>query len=170
MKLVELKDIPKPNSITDVPLDNPIKVLKVCLEMQVLCEKSLGIGLSAVQVGIPWKLFVVKGAKNSPLMKPGEYGYFINCEYEKTNESKTIVSLEGCLSIRSQDGQLRHFEVERSDTIRVSGKRLIILNNVLVKDFDCILNVEEQSVVFAHEIDHQRSVLISDTGKEVVLW
>jgi len=171
MKLLMESDLPQVHSIVDVPLDNPAKILKTCLEMQIVCEANKGIGLSAVQVGVPWKLFIVKAAKRIPVIgKAGEYGYFLNCEYERTNESKTIVSLEGCLSIRSQDGQLRHFEVERSDTIKVTGKRLLITDSIYIEDFVYTLGLAEQSVVFQHEIDHQRAVLISQIGKEVILW
>jgi peptide deformylase len=123
MKIVPVEEIPK---AVETPTDDLVKLLKVCLEMQILCEKENGLGLSAVQVGIPWKLFVLKN-------KPGAndaYSYYINCNYEPTASSKPTTSLEGCLSIRSPRGRLRLFEVERQDEIKVSGQRFFFLIKV----------------------------------------
>ncbi len=35
-------------------------VWPVCLQLRELCESKNGMGLSAVQAGIPWNLFVIK--------------------------------------------------------------------------------------------------------------
>lgn len=113
MILIEESQIPDIDEISDVPLDDLIKVYKTCQELQVICERENGIGISAVQVGIPWKLFLVKGDGSCPLIPAGEYGYFLNCSYEKDTDDKQVVSIEGCLSIRSSEGQLRLFEVKR---------------------------------------------------------
>lgn len=53
MQIVEINKIPTLDKIQDVPMDNPIEVLKVCQNLQILCEKENGIGISAVQAGIP---------------------------------------------------------------------------------------------------------------------
>jgi peptide deformylase len=168
MLIVEVSQIPKVEEIIDVPLDDLVAVYKVCQEMREVCEKENGIGLSAVQVGIPWKLFLVKGDGTCPLVPEGEYGYFANTEYEATSEQQ-VVSLEGCLSIRSEDGQLRSFQVNRHEKINIKG---LYLNNI-ENNFICFeqeLDVSEEGVVFAHEIDHQRGTLISEIGKEVFMW
>ena len=72
MKLVELEDLPKLEDIQDVPLDDPMKVYKLCQEMEAICERENGIGLSAVQVGIPWKLFIVKSDGSCPFFEKGK--------------------------------------------------------------------------------------------------
>ena len=73
MKIVEVDLIPEVKNVKDVPLDDPMKVYKVCLEMQKICEENEGIGISSVQVGIPWKLLIpldsvqLEGERQIPL-------------------------------------------------------------------------------------------------------
>ena len=168
--IVEATKIPPLTEIKDVPLDDPIKVYKVCQQLQALCEKEHGIGVSAVQVGIPWKLFLVKGDGSCPLVPAGEYGYFVNCEYEPITEDERVVSLEGCLSLRSPSGQLRSFKVERYNKIRLHGLRLIVQDLILFDSVDAELGVDQEGIVFQHEIDHHFGVLISDIGQELFIW
>ncbi len=170
MQIVPVNQIPKLEDIKDVSLENPIEVYKVCLEMVELCKKSGGVGLAAVQVGLPWKLFVVQSYLNCPFIEKGKFGYFVNCEYTGKTTEKTLMSLEGCLSIRSDDGQLRHFEVARHEDIILTGYRLIDTPNLRFEKVQLEVGVDQQSVVFQHEIDHQRDVLISTIGKEKFIW
>lgn len=165
MKLVDEKDIP--TQIVDTPLDNPLLILKTCISMQEICEKEDGIGLSAVQVGIPWKLFVIKAMPGSSFETPNRYGYFINCGYEPLTISKKIISTEGCLSLRTVSGGIRQFEVERYDQIRVIGKKMTVYQGIDIKDVNFGCAVLGQSIVFQHEIDHHLGILISDKGKEI---
>ncbi len=170
MLIVEVNQIPKVEEVVDVPLDDPIAVYKVCQKMREVCEKENGIGLSAVQVGIPWKLFLVKGDGTCPFIPEGGYGYFANTEYEATSD-KQVVSLEGCLSIRSQDGQLRSFQVSRHQKIILNGfYKLDFDSSIEFRPFDEGLDVANEGVVFQHEIDHQRGLLISNIGQEVFVW
>lgn len=170
MVIVEASKIPTKDMITDVPLDNPVKVYGVCQELRELCERENGIGISAVQVGVPWKLFLVKGDGTCPLVPKGEYGYFVNCEYEEVTEQR-VVSLEGCLSLRSPDGRLRSFQVNRLMFIRLFGFMLVDeKTSISFKEVDTPLTYLEEGIVFQHEIDHQRCVLISDIGKELYVW
>jgi len=175
MKIVEVDLIPGVESVKDVPLDDLMKVYKVCLEMQELCEKNEGIGLSAVQVGIPWKLFIVKADSSSVFSNFGKYDYFVNCDYKPTNNTKRIVSLEGCLSLRSKDDRLRRFQVERFDNINILGFKFT-LDNFNFVYFETSIDASRQGVVFQHEIDHQLGVLISDDlvnevkTEEILIW
>jgi len=169
MKLA-IVDVDKiPENIKDVSLDDPMEIFKICREMESVCEKEDGLGLSAAQLGVPLKLFVMK-SEGFPLVPKGEFGYFVNCNYE-TTEGEQVVSLEGCLSVRSQDGQLRLFQVDRQTSIRIKGYILELNNEDLrFSAVDCEVGFNEQSVVLQHEIDHQRGVLISDIGKEIMIW
>jgi peptide deformylase len=169
MHLVDFDKLPKREDIKDVPLDNPLEIFKICQEMEQVCERENGIGLSAVQVGIPLKLFIVKSNGSCPFIEEGKYGYFANTNYEATDE-ELIVSLEGCLSIRSQDGQLRFFQVNRHNRVRLWGKRLFFDNDLFFEDIDLNISAAEEGVVFQHEIDHSSAILISDTGKEIFVW
>jgi peptide deformylase len=93
MTLVKPADIP---AAGPTPLDNLIPLFRVCTQMERLCTDSDGIGLSAVQVGIPWKLYIILNRRTDT------YEYFIDCEYEGIGEKQT--SLEGCLSCVIQTG------------------------------------------------------------------
>lgn len=165
LAIVDVDQIPK--NIEDVSMDDPMEIFKICREMEMLCEAENGIGLSAAQLGLPLKLFVMK-SEGFPLVSKDEYGYFINCDYEAT-EGEQVVSLEGCLSVRSEDGQLRLFQVERHTDIRIING-YIIEQDLEFSAVDCEVGFNEQSVVLQHEIDHQRNVLISDIGKEIMIW
>ncbi len=169
MVIVEISQIPQLDSIADVPLDNIIKVFKTCQELQMLCESENGIGISAVQVGIPWKLFLIKGDGTCPLVPKGQYGYFANCKYEPIGQDQ-VVSLEGCLSIKNAEGRLRSFEVQRYKNIRLTGSQIKIGRKVDIEKIDANLSLMEEGIVFQHEIDHHSSILISDIGKAVFVW
>jgi peptide deformylase len=95
--------------------------------------------------------------------------YFVNCDYEDTIGEK-IISLEGCLSVRSPSGQLRSFQVERFKNIILKGWYLSIEKNLDLKELSENVSALEQGIVFQHEIDHQKSILISDIGKEFLIW
>lgn len=166
---MEISCIPNLNQIMDVPIDELGKVYRVCQDLQSLCEKEKSMAISAVQVGIPWKLFLVKGDGTCPLISKDEYGYFINCTYEPTNKER-VVSLERCLSVRSSDGQLQHFQVERQNIIKVFGIKLLIKSRYIVEKIDEEIRIDQQGGLFQHEIDHQEGKLISDVGKEIFIW
>lgn len=165
-ELVSVQNIPRQTE--DVPLDNPLAVFKLAKEMQKVCDDHDGVGLAAVQVGVPWKFFIVKGLPGDILLKENEYGYFVNCEYHEITTSKPFVSIEGCLSLRSDQGQLRSFWVERLSAIHLKGLRLIDKKNGNLKfeQVDVEIDVEQSSIVYQHEIDHQNGLLIEDIGHE----
>lgn len=170
MTLVEDSELLQGSPVQDVPIEPIHSLLKTCSQMERVCESSRGIGLSAVQVGLPWKLFILKG-NGCPLIDSGKYGYFINCEYESTHDAKRVISLEECLSSRSHSGQVRHFQVERYDKIRLQGTRICVDGNRFVaKYFTQIYDMCGQSVAFQKFIDMQMRVIVSEIGKEVFLW
>lgn len=169
MQLVEVRDIPSIEEVKDVPTDNLVEVFKLSKEMEALCLKEHGIGLSAVQVGIPLKLFVVRLNSEKTLGRKGFF-CFVNTNYQPLDEAVDI-SLEGCLSIRSPSGQLRHFQVPRYREIALTGYTLEVNGAELsLQELQNVVLSGEESIVFQHEIDHQNGVLISDIGKEVFLW
>jgi peptide deformylase len=164
MKILTASQIP--TEIQDTPLNSPVKLYKICQEMRVACTLNQGKGLSAVQVGVPWKLFVVADLPKSLRIDGDSFGYFINCEYEPVGDHKTE-SIEGCLSILAEDQSFRRFRLNRHYNIRVRGKRLVDLQ---IQEFDQILDIKTDCIVFQHEIDHHNGILISDLGKEILLW
>jgi peptide deformylase len=126
--------------------------------MQELCSEEGGVGLHAAQIGEEENIFVVK--------KENGFAYFLNCCYKPIEDSNLIESVEGCLSIRKENGDLRLFKLQRYDKVRVIGKQLLDYEIVDV-DF-----VEEgpYAFIFQHEIDHGDGKLISDLGEEIYIW
>jgi peptide deformylase len=174
IEIVPPDQMPKLDDIKDVPTSTPgdlLNAYKHCLQLEELCDKKEGIGIAAVQVGLPWKLFLIKSDGNNLFAPKGKYAYFVNCAYEPTTNSQTVVSLEGCLSLRSRDGRLRHFQVERHSEITLSGQRLFIASSkIIAESINNVIGIREQGIVVQHELDHCAGVLISDVGNEIVLW
>jgi len=133
---------------------------KLAVAMEFICVRENGIGLSAVQLGVPLNFFIIKF--------PEGFCYYLNCQYTSIDGEKEK-SLEGCLSLKTADGQLRWFEVERFKNIVVKGKQLVCDPVLSIIDIEVEFR-DIMSVVFQHEIQHQNKVLISDVGKEVFLW
>jgi len=160
LSIVPVDKIPKGE---EVPLEDLLDIFRHAVFMQNLCLQLDGIGLSAVQVGIPWNLFVVNDEK--------EGGIFLNCSFEGIGE-KDQDSIEGCLSLKGQNGKLRRFSVKRYKKVRVKGKKLLVQRGdpqfvlqEIDKEYDGLF-----SVVFQHEIDHALGILISDSGTEIHIW
>lgn len=156
MKIVPVDEIPKAEL---TPLEDLMSLYKVFQGMEQICEQEHGIGLAAVQVGIPWHLFIIR--------RPTGYEYFVNCRYEGS-EQKTL-SIEGCLSIRDDSGNLLRYVVNRHDKVKVFGKRLV------VDDALSLVDVEIEAdgligIVFQHEIDHGNGILISEVGEPAHVW
>lgn len=157
MKLLTEAEVREIKEISDTPVTDLLDVYKTCLKMQELCDQEHGLGIAAIQVGVPWRLFLIKGGN--------AYGYYLNCKYEPIGDEK-VVSFEGCLTLKDGE-QLRQFQVLRYKKIRLIGQKLIIPELKII-DINEEIDLNE-SIVFQHEIDHCFLILINDIGKEV-LW
>ncbi len=158
IKIIQVKDIPVGK---DMPEDDLMQIYKMVVHMEQLCFSSKGVGLSAVQVGVPYNVFIA--------LKDVRFEYFVNCSYQGIGEK--INSLEGCLSLRNQDGSLRNFEVQRFSKIHIKGKKLIVQKEDPTLS---LIDVDEelsgfQCIICQHEIDHAHGKLISDLGKEILI-
>jgi peptide deformylase len=164
MKIVDLEDLPQREEIIDAPTDDLAQLFKVCQQLEQICTLEHGIGLSAVQVGLPWKLFVVK-------QSIGDYGYYLNCKYEPAPDARQIYTHEGCLSLRSDHGSLRFFRLQRWHRIVLTGWKLSTDDKLSLEEVN---RIEEgvYGVVFQHEIDHQNGSdgLISNLGEEIHIY
>lgn len=165
-EIVDLKDIPDCDSVEDVQHDykSLLRAYELCLKMERACIKADGIGLSAVQVGVPLRLFVVKNLD-------GTFEHLANCSYENFSDSQIKRGIEGCLSLKNLDGTLKRYWVNRSDKVEVTGSKISINDKgtLVLSDFKEVLT-ELDAIVYAHEIDHQDGILISDIGEEVFIW
>lgn len=155
LSLVDLDSIPSPPYRT--PSENLSLVYAAAKRMASLCVKLNGMGLAAAQVGLPWNMFVV-----NPTEK--ELQCYFDCEYEPLSGDR-YTSIEGCLSLPGQ-----HYAVERHETVRVSGSRLLEGSDApeaepFSAEFQGVM-----AVLMQHEIDHQRGreKMIDRIGKKVV--
>jgi len=153
MNIVAVGKIPEAEA---VPTEGVADVFKVCKQMEVICDQHNGIGLSAVQIGIGWKLFIVKFEGHG-------YRYFIDCEYEPLTEDKKK-HVEGCLSLPGES-----YVVSRWEKVKVTGQELVVEDSEpKLVAYESELN-GLAAIVFQHEADHARGVLIRDIGEEVSL-
>lgn len=158
MKIVAVKDIPKAEV---VPKDDPAAVFKICKQMESVCQKHQGLGLSAVQVGLGWQLCVIRFTH--PLNHSIYYRCFVDCKYEPVGDKKKS-HVEGCLSIPGKT-----YIVPRLEKVKITGQELVVeTGKPTFQEFAAELD-GLMAVVFQHEIDHASDVLISDIGKEVEL-
>lgn len=125
-------------------------------DMAFLMEEHKGIGLSAVQVGILENFFIIK--KN--VDKEGienvfeDIEVYINPRILEYSSEKTEL-WEGCLSIPGIECL-----VERSKKIK--AQYIDINGNELQREFD-----DFKSIVFQHEYDHTKGILIIDRAKHI---
>ena len=128
-------------------------VAKVTAEVRRLAEDMFetmydapGIGLAAIQVGVPQRLITMDLAKKEGPPNPR---VFINPEITWSSEEKATYE-EGCLSIPEY-----YEEVERPAKVRVR-----------FTDLDGKVHEEEAEGLFAtciqHEVDHLNGVLFVD--------
>jgi peptide deformylase len=108
--------------------------------------KAPGVGLAAIQVGVPCRIVTVDTAKKD---EPKNPQVFINPEIVWTSEQKNTYE-EGCLSIPEY-----YEEVERPSEVKVrfmdlDGKIQEVAANGLL------------ATVLQHEIDHTNGVLFID--------
>lgn len=156
LKLVPVEEIPLGKDFIG---DDFLSLYKLAVYMENLCFKNEGIGLSATQIGVPLNFFII--------LKPEGNEYYVNSIYEGIGEK--IKSIEGCLSLKDKNGNLRRFEVERYQKIRFKSKKLCFVDQLYLEDVD--KEVEGLfSIVFQHEIDHSHQILISDIGKEIRIF
>lgn len=150
-KLVPASDIPR---LTNEVVGDPIAIYRKFSTLQAICLRENGIGLAAVQIGLPDRMFVTKS-------HDGSFRYFINAKYEPLGDEK-FTSCEGCLSLPN-----RVFLVSRHRQIRVVGTEMLVGEGVTLQDVDFEVSDPLYTAVFQHEIDHCYGVMIDEIGKEV---
>jgi peptide deformylase len=142
----------------DCPIDDLMRLYKTCLEMVDLCEKEKGAGLSAVQVGIPWHLYVLKDGQ--------KYRFFVNCRYNAASTDR-VLSIEGCLSLRDKKGRLLSYRLARYKEVKILGHELV--EGSEKPELVSVDSVQTGfiGIVHQHEIDHGYGVLIRDFGQPI---
>jgi peptide deformylase len=120
--------------------------LKLMDDMVDTMHDAPGIGLAAIQIGVPQRIVVIDLAKKD---EPSDVRYFVNPEVVWSSEEKSVYE-EGCLSIPEY-----YEEVERPASIRArfldrDGKAQEIEAEGLL------------ATALQHEIDHLNGVLFID--------
>jgi len=105
-----------------------------------------GIGLAAIQVGVPIRVIVIDLSRDDEKKNPL---YFINPEII-TNSDKDVVYEEGCLSVPGQFA-----EINRPDKCKV--KHLDYNGDEKILDATGLL-----ATCIQHEIDHLEGILFID--------
>jgi len=174
--------------VSEIPLSKPVpenfdlnKLWAITEEMAQVCLKEDGIGLHSCQTGGEYDLFIVNQKATIPSMKEDKFYRYFNCSYEPdfngvdfkdgTDLKIQVKSTEGCLSLNTPT-EKRYFEVMRHRRVIVKGK--ILKQN----PFSGKITASDVSgdweglagIVFQHEIDHGKGVLISDIGMEVHIY
>ena len=136
-----------PNPILDTPMQevnvenpgfDPVKLKKEMIDLMV---KSKGLGLSACQVGLNYKLFVIGESANTSMM-------VINPEIIETDGECTWE--EGCLSVPDCTEEVKR---KKKVTVRyqnLEGETLEIVGEDLM------------AIALQHEIDHLDGILFID--------
>ena len=126
------------------PITEDVKTLAA--DMLETMYDAPGIGLAAIQIGVPKRLVVIDLGKNPEERSPM---VLVDPEITWTSEEKRVHE-EGCLSIPEY-----YEEVERPDRIRVRYRDLD--NEIVETEADGIL-----ATCIQHEVDHLNGVLFVD--------
>jgi peptide deformylase len=120
--------------------------LKLMDEMVETMHDAPGIGLAAIQVGVPRRIIVLDLAKKD---EPPQVQYFVNPEIVWSSEEKSVYE-EGCLSIPEY-----YEDVERPAHIRAR----FIDRDGLAREIEA---EGLMATALQHEIDHLNGVLFID--------
>lgn len=171
LTIVNYKDIPLGK---DCQIDSQVeldKLAKLGCDLIRCAIENNGVGLSAVQCGIPLNAFVMKSqspyAIEEQLFGMGTsyttYSMFVNCSYKPAENSPEVQSIEGCLSL----GKAK-YRVKRYMNIKLEGYLIgpdIDSGQILAIPINMVIDNPYDSAIMAHEIDHQNGILISDIGE-----
>ena len=125
----------------DFSKHDPKEIKETVSEMRKLMKVSQGVGLSANQAGLDWRMFVAEYRNKFYVM-------FNPVITKKSEETSTLE--EGCLSVPEE-----YVETERSEIITIEaldrkGKK------VKIRAFGILARI------FQHETDHLNGKLITD--------
>lgn len=151
---------PIPNELFDsAELDRLITDMAKALD-----EKPEGVALAAPQVGVPYRLFIVRKDRTLPALevkegenpqeRPAEVEVYINPEIVKTSRKK-ILEDEGCLSVNGVYGTTKRHERVTISANHPDGSRFERGAGGLMAQ------------IFEHEIDHLNGILFIDHAEQL---
>jgi len=130
-------------------------IVQLAKDLTDTMNKHRALGLSAVQIGVPMRMFAVSRDIGCP------FSIFMNPVILMTSE-ETFMSEEGCLSIGNG---IPKFKVRRAKKLVIQAVAVSKKNAFKVK-LDIIAKA---AVVFQHEFDHLEGKLLTDVGVPLLL-
>ena len=122
------------------------KIRSIMDDMLETMYKAPGIGLAAIQIGVPKRIIVIDLSRNDEKKNPL---YFVNPEFISNSDNNATYE-EGCLSVPGQFA-----EINRPDKCRV--KYLDYHGNEKILDAEGLL-----ATCIQHEVDHLEGILFID--------
>jgi len=134
---------------------------------EVLDQEPEGVALAAPQIGVPYRLFIVRKDRTLPLPPappegqpvppppPADVQVYINPEILKTSRKKARMD-EGCLSVRGVYGTTKRHE-------RVTIKARHDDGKPFQRGAGGIM-----AQIFEHEIDHLNGILFIDHAEHLI--
>ncbi|MFH1178141.1 MAG: peptide deformylase [bacterium] len=152
---------PMPKDLFGTP-----ELTRIIADMTEALDKELeGVALAAPQVGVPYRIFIVREDRTVPLPDVAENKAFpapepkveiyINPEIIKTSR-KRIKGDEGCLSIRGVYGTTKRHEKVTIRAYRIDGSRFQRGASGIMAQ------------IFEHEIDHLNGILFTENAENLV--
>ncbi len=135
------------------------KLTKIIASMTEALDKALdGVALAAPQIGISYRIFIVRYDRTLPpekdvAQKP-EIGIYINPKIIKTSRRRANVE-EGCLSVRGVYGHLHRYERTTVSAQHEDGSHFTRGGGSILAQ------------IFQHEIDHLNGALFIDYAKDL---
>jgi len=126
------------------------EITKLINDMKKIMREAQGIGLSANQVGLPYRFFIAE----VPTNEGNKFYAIFNPKIEKL-EGKKLELEEGCLSVPGVYGKAPRYEKITISGFNRYGKP------VKIKAWGLLAHV------FQHEIDHLDGKLFIDKAKEL---
>lgn len=123
-----------------------------------------GVALAAPQIGVSWRLFIVRvdrtlptpqEAQDSTVNRKPEVEVYINPEIVKTSRKRSLAD-EGCLSVRGVYGTTNRHERVTLRARRADGSRFERGASGLLAQ------------IFEHEIDHLNGILFIDHAEHLL--
>ncbi len=120
-----------------------------------------GVAIAAPQVGIPYRIFVVRMDRTLPPPAPGEpepsaqNDVYINPEIVKSSRKRVRMD-EGCLSTHRVFGTTLRHERATVRARRLDGKRFERGGSGILAQ------------IFQHEIDHLNGILFTDHAENLI--
>ena len=157
-----LRETAKP---VPVELFGSSKLLKIIRDMtEALDKEPEGVALAAPQIGVPYRLFIVRKDRTLPPPAPipegqppppAEIEIYINPEIIRTSRRRALAD-EGCLSVRGVYGTTKRHERATVRARYSDGKPFQRGGGGIMAQ------------IFEHEIDHLNGILFIDHAEHLI--